>query len=321
MSKQAALNLRRCHEILRDRHTPISADQLASELDVHSRTVRRYVSDLKKSGIRVRTDRGRGFYLAKGNPDFEVPGLYGPTPAIEALLLIDLLLERLGSSFRLMAKDFLDQLEEYRARNHSKHRKFPSEKLRMVFAHKRKWNSATLEEVVHALAEKRRVRIDYKARSSETTTTREISIQHLVHYRDHWYIDAFDHAKEGLRIFALDRIVSIRRLNARSKECDEQEMETTLRSGYGVFAGETVLQAVLRFSKVVAPWVSEETWHDRQKAEPLEDGSFLLTVPYSNPTELLGEILRYGQEVEVLEPPELRESIRESLTQAAALYQ
>jgi predicted DNA-binding transcriptional regulator YafY len=52
----------------------------------------------------------------------------------------------------------------------------------------------------------------------------------------------------------------------------------------------------------------------------LPDGSYILEVPYSNDQELVMDLLRYGSDVEILEPPELRQRMREALRIAAKLY-
>ncbi len=62
-------------------------------------------------------------------------------------------------------------------------------------------------------------------------------------------------------------------------------------------------------------------WHSKQESTFLPDGCFELTVPYSDPREPLGEILRHGSDVEVLEPAELVDAVREHLVEAAAQYE
>jgi predicted DNA-binding transcriptional regulator YafY len=50
------------------------------------------------------------------------------------------------------------------------------------------------------------------------------------------------------------------------------------------------------------------------------DGSIRLSVPYGDPRELIMEVLRYGADVEVLAPAELRKDIADRLVAAAAHY-
>jgi predicted DNA-binding transcriptional regulator YafY len=76
----------------------------------------------------------------------------------------------------------------------------------------------------------------------------------------------------------------------------------------------------LRFEPVRARWVSKETWHSQQEGEFELDGAYVLKVPYSDPRELVMDILKYGEDVEVLAPAELRQMVREQLTGANRLY-
>ena len=52
----------------------------------------------------------------------------------------------------------------------------------------------------------------------------------------------------------------------------------------------------------------------------LADGSYELRILYSDPRELIMDILKHGAEVEVIEPEELRREVMERLNQAAAKY-
>ena len=94
-------------------------------------------------------------------------------------------------------------------------------------------------------------------------------------------------------------------------------MQEHFRSGYGIFAGQAAHRARLKFSPERAQWVSKETWHHDQSSEHLEDGSYILEIPYSNDQELLMDLLRHSPEVEILDPPELRQRLHAALCAAA----
>ena len=99
-----------------------------------------------------------------------------------------------------------------------------------------------------------------------------------------------------------------------------EELNEIFRAGYGLFSGPVRGQARLRFQPERARWVADERWHGQQETQRLPDGRLELTVPYSEVDELLGEILRYGPDVEVLEPPELVDLVRERLERAVTRY-
>jgi proteasome accessory factor C len=66
--------------------------------------------------------------------------------------------------------------------------------------------------------------------------------------------------------------------------------------------------------------VAKERWHRDQEGARLPDGRYELRVPYSNTPELLMDILKYGPDVEVVAPAELRAEVIERLGAALGLY-
>ncbi|MFY7949573.1 MAG: WYL domain-containing protein, partial [Gemmatimonas sp.] len=82
-----------------------------------------------------------------------------------------------------------------------------------------------------------------------------------------------------------------------------------MSASYGIFGGAPKGWARLRFTAERARWVRNEQWHPDQKSVVHKDGTLELEVPYSDERELLGDVLRYGQDVEVLAPAALRRQI------------
>jgi predicted DNA-binding transcriptional regulator YafY len=162
--------------------------------------------------------------------------------------------------------------------------------------------------------------IRYFARGRGEETERVISPQRLVHYRDNWYLDAYCHLREDLRSFAVDAVRAARALDQPARDVAESRLDAVLGSGYGIFSGEAVAWARLRFTPERARWVSAEQWHPQQRASYQPDGSYVLEIPYSDPRELLMDILRHGAEVEVLSPDALREMTREAIAAMQARY-
>ncbi len=77
---------------------------------------------------------------------------------------------------------------------------------------------------------------------------------------------------------------------------------------------------MLRFNPERARWVAKELWHRDQAGRFLEDGRYELRIPYSNALELTMDVLRYGPDVEVVEPAILRDLVRDRLAAALARY-
>ena len=99
-----------------------------------------------------------------------------------------------------------------------------------------------------------------------------------------------------------------------------EDIESTLGVSYGIFGGKPKAWATLKFTPARSRWVSQEVWHPLQKGHTESDGSFVLQVPYADDRELMGDILRFGADVEVVAPKELRSGVQRSLLQAAGRY-
>jgi len=170
-----------------------------------------------------------------------------------------------------------------------------------------------------AVIKRVRLQITYHARSTDETTEREISPQRLVHYRDNWYLDGWCHRRHGLRSFAVDSIRAAVTLDKPARDVAERTLNAWVDAGYGIFSGESVTWARLRFSAARARWVATEAWHPQQRSSIDGEGRCVLELPYADDRELVQDILRHGGEVEVLDPPELRRKVRLEHQRAARL--
>lgn len=175
--------------------------------------------------------------------------------------------------------------------------------------------------VTTALAEKSRLQIEYFNRGQNERIGRMISPLRLVWYRDNWYLDAWCHLRKGLRTFSLDAIESAQLLEQKVRRVAKKEIQAHFSSAYGIFSGQATATAVLRFSEQSARWVSVEQWHVEQHGFFLPDGRYELHLPYHNPTELLMDIMKYGDEIEVISPADLRHQTKQQLARALAQYQ
>jgi predicted DNA-binding transcriptional regulator YafY len=99
------------------------------------------------------------------------------------------------------------------------------------------------------------------------------------------------------------------------------ELDTHYATAYGIFSGQPLALAVLRFSPERARWLRCEQWHPQQESEDLADGSYRLKLPYADPRELLMDILRRGHHVEVEAPEALRTAVAEEAARIATIYQ
>jgi len=146
------------------------------------------------------------------------------------------------------------------------------------------------------------------------------SPQRIIYYRDNWYLDAWCHLRQALRTFSIDAIRQTQKVDEKAIDISAEKLNEHVLQGYGIFAGKVTGHAKLKFSKEISSRVSRENWHPDQVDSWTENNQYLLTIPYSDPRELIRDIFRYGSDVEVLEPESLRNSIQSELDRALKKY-
>jgi predicted DNA-binding transcriptional regulator YafY len=94
-----------------------------------------------------------------------------------------------------------------------------------------------------------------------------------------------------------------------------------LASAWGIVADGELQTVKLRFDPKVATIIEEVVWHPSQMVERQPDGSAIVTLTVLDTVELHSWILSWGENVEVLEPVELREEIAETARAMLDVYE
>jgi predicted DNA-binding transcriptional regulator YafY len=141
-----------------------------------------------------------------------------------------------------------------------------------------------------------------------------------VNYRGNWYLDAWCHQSDGIRMFALDSIHAAELSSEKAKEIPLKAVDDELGGGYGIYRGKDLQWATLVFNAEAAKWVRAEIWHEKQQGRDLDGGGYELKIPFTDPSELEMDVLRHGDNVEVVTPAGLRAQVAIRLAAAAARY-
>jgi predicted DNA-binding transcriptional regulator YafY len=313
----------RLHHIFAARKTPITLEDLMERLECSKATVYRLIHALEHYlGAPIERDEELGGFRYRPTPDgraFDLPGLWFSAQELQALVVFQRLLQTLepgllDEHLSPLAKR-LDELLQHRRLGLSE----AGRRIRILGMAARplgEW----FQMAASGVLQRRRLRIRYHSRSRDQVTERTVSPQRLTHYRDNWYLDAWDHLRNALRSFSVDRIRHAAELDETAQDVAERELDEHYASAYGIFAGKANKTAILRFSRERARWVADERWHPEQTGQYLTDGRYELRIPYRDPRELIMDILRHGAEVEVVAPEALRAEVTETLRRAMAQY-
>lgn len=308
----------RLHRMLKAARYPVPFERVQSELECSPATTKRVIAYLRDQLFApIETSREpRGYRYT--DAAYELPGLWFSASEIQALLSLQQLLQifqpGLLDDALAPLRGRLDKILAAQGLSSDS-----AGRIRLLRASARDPGSR-FATVASALVQRQRLTIDYRARLSNAVTQREISPQRLTHYRDNWYLDAWCHRAGGLRTFALECIERAEALTVAAEDLADAALDAELGGAYGIFSGAATQLAELLFAPTRARWIAGERWHPAQRGQWREDGSYLLQLPYHRDEELVLDILRYGDEVEVLGPPSLRDKVAARLAAAAQRY-
>lgn len=272
------------HTLLSGRRTAIPLEDLMARLECSRPTLFRTISTLKDLlNAPVIYDAEQGGYryaLAPGQQMYELPGLWFSAQELQAMAIMQRLLkdaggglleEHLGALSRRLAQ--LMRHQRLNLGEAASRLRFPAIASRPA--------GECFGIVASATLQRRRLWLEYHARSTDAITDREVSPQRIVHYRQTWYLDAWDDQKDALRSFSMDRIRTATVLEQAALDVPEEELDVYYASSYGIFGGKADKVAVLVFTAERARWVAEEKWHPQQRGAWLPNGEYELRLPFS----------------------------------------
>jgi predicted DNA-binding transcriptional regulator YafY len=176
-------------------------------------------------------------------------------------------------------------------------------------------------KAINALFRNLPLKILYYSPHKNEATERIIQPLHLLCYMGSWHLISFCTMRNALRDFALSRIHYIEPVSEKiSLPNSIPSVKEYLRKNFGLISGNSSIEISLKFTPGVSKWISEQIWHSGQVVTINNDGSLFLKFPVSNFMEVKREILKYGSNVEVISPPELREDIRQEIKKMARIY-
>lgn len=275
-----------------------TALELAQMFEVSVRTIYRDIDTLSEAGIPVwsKTGRNGGIYVMNDFvldkvvlSDEEKQEILASLQSLSALQNINNndVLNKLSALFNISSGNWIEVDFSRWSGSQSDNEKF--------------------ESLKSAVINRKNVKITY-AGSDETVSERVVEPLKLIYKSRAWYLQAYCTKKHDHRLFKLSRILDWEILD---ESCIHKSMpikEETLSQNYN--------QITLRFSKEMAYRVYDEfdkTWVRQQ-----ENGDLIVSAQMPEDAWLIGFLLSFGTQVEVIEPAYLRNILAE---QARLIYE
>ncbi len=173
----------------------------------------------------------------------------------------------------------------------------------------------TTAELSHACTKRRVVEMEYYTYGRDDMTRRRVHPLSLEFGMGHWYLRAWDERSSEVRVFRVDRIKDISVTTAGFGPHEEEE--DTPPGPYGITTSGGI-EVYLRFPPSLARWAKEQPIFSQTREER---GRLVCMLRTDNLTWLERELLKYGTEVEILAPPELKERLRTRVLSLLSIYE
>jgi predicted DNA-binding transcriptional regulator YafY len=303
----------------------VPIEDFMTSLEISRATFKRDLDYLRdRMNAPIIYDRSMGGYRfdkPNAGDKIELPGLWFSEKEATALVLMQHLLANLDTSGLLSPHiaplmDIVDGILGQSEVSAKELRK----RIKVFGMSARKNVLENFEEVGVSLLKRQRLQLSYYSKGKNELTERAVSPQRLIFYRDNWYLDAYCYLRKGLRSFAMDGIRTAHVLEDKATEVSEKELHENFAESYGIFSGKATQRAKLRFTPEKARWVSAETWHGQQVSSFDKDGNYVLEFDYNQDPELVMEIMKHGDGVEVIGPASLKSKVRAELEKALKKY-
>jgi predicted DNA-binding transcriptional regulator YafY len=134
------------------------------------------------------------------------------------------------------------------------------------------------------------------------------------------YLIGYDETRDAIRTFKVERILDLSLTTRTFEAPDSAALTDALHRAWDIIADQPETEVVLRFGPGVSSRVREATWHPSQVVHELDDGSLEWRATVSGTIEIRLWILSWGDDVEVVEPAELRAEVAATLRRASARY-
>lgn len=304
----------------------MTADELAAELEVSVRTIYRDIDALSASGVPVYADRGRsgGYQLVDGYRT-RLTGMTEEEAQALSLAGLPVAAAELGLGTVLAAaqlKLYAALPAELRSRAGKVAERFY---LDVPGWHRGIESLPRLAEIAEAVWQSKRLRIRYE-KWGQRVVDRTLMPLGLILKAGNWYLAGRCDGSD--RMYRVSRVLEVEELGQFDRPADfdlaaawqewSEQFERRMYPRVALVRMSPRAQALAAFycGAVGARAVREA----RATREPDGDGWLLVDLPVENGEPALGELLRFGQHLQVLEPAELRDEVARAIREMGALY-
>ncbi len=182
-------------------------------------------------------------------------------------------------------------------------------------------DSPYLEQLLQSIIHQQPLAITYQGYGREPKL-HQFSAHLLKEYRNCWYVVGYSDRGKNLLMFALDRIKDIANSDSEYIKVEGFDPDEFFKYSFGITQIHEAKpeKVVLQFTAFQAPFILNQPLHHSQKVLKQNDDFVEIEYHVYITTELIMTILSYGKQVKVLAPQKLKNQIKATVQEMAALY-
>lgn len=288
----------------------VSGPALAERFGVSLRTIYRDLRTLELAGVPLFGEAGVGYSLAEG---YRLPPVLFTREEATALLTAEKLAARLTDApTARLTSAAMDKLRAVLRQPDRDHLESLTPHIQVLGPLSQPGQPSTYQQLVVAIATQQVARLSYQAAPSAAPAVREVEPIGL-YLSQHWHMVAYCRLRQAFRNFRLDRI---RELTI-SGEVFAPRPETLHHYWATEAARSGRKKVVLRFHAAVMQPEAAQRLHDTKhqygwvSEQPGADGRLEMTLLVGSLPYLAAWLLPHAGAVAVVEPPALRQHLRE----------
>jgi len=300
-----------------------SVRDLATDLDCHPRTVYRDLEALQVAGFPVYNERvgNKSLWALLDSAKHLIPVPFNVTELMALYFSRDMLktlketifYDALESLFQkvktTLPPEYLHYLAQFEEsltvglkpyKNYAQH-------------------GEVISRVNQAVVGRQYLDIAYYTMNRKKMTRRTVAPYKIWFFDGTFYMLAYCQLRQGIRLFALDRVKSIETRDEHFDMPEDFDVDELLQSSFGAFLGEPV-DVVIWFSADIAGYIEEKVWHASQEIDKQDDGSILFRIKVAGTDEIKFWVMTWGAQAKVMEPLSLREDIQSEIDKMRESY-
>lgn len=288
----------------------VKAQEIADRFSISLRTVYRDIKALDASGVPIIGEAGTGYSIMEG---YRLPPVMFTKEEATALLtaeklvgkLTDLSTQQTYDAAMFKIKAVLRFTEKDHLENMDRH----IEVVESPSYSKTKTETAYLQKILTAIADKLVLNIDYFAEHSQETSNRNMEPVGIYLMGRYWYLIGWCHLRKDYRTFKID---NIRYLSVTS--ISFHTVHPALQSFLQKVCKEQELHAVtIRVEKEVMKWLGEQKYYHGFLSQEEAPGGIELRFLTASLSGFARWYMLFGEMADIIDPPELKQLVRQNI--------